>query len=574
MDTNLQSTSPVMPATAPASTPVVANPVVPATTGLSDAVNFSAKPLTLGAAPAAQTAPTLDPAPPTSIPAGSDLISTENATLLPKLNIGIPGVSTPPQPMAATPIVPESSEEKPAPENTLDFSFPKSDAKPDTETAATPETLKPLPMKPAEISIDTSKPAPSPTSQSDAGYADLAKKVDEINGAAPKPIIPGQKPIDVIKQDVQAQQAPKLEVPKPKSSPTGAFPYKIEELLDMVVQKNASDLHISQGYPAYLRIDGDLQPVSKDIIDEKTAQDLIYPLMEDEKHEILEVNREVDFAYAYGKAARFRINAYYERKKVAAAMRLIPTEIRTMEELGLPQIYHEIIKLPQGLVLVTGPTGSGKSTTLAAMIDEINKTRPVHIVTIEDPIEYIYSPDKALIDQREMHEDTHSWEIALRSVLRQDPDVVLVGEMRDFETIQAALTVAETGHLVFATLHTNSASQSIDRVIDVFPEYQQSQVRLQLSNVVEAVIAQRLVPIIGGGRRAVNEIMLATPAVRNLIREGKSEQIDNTIRTGIDVGMLTLEQSLVKLVREGKLTVEDAQQHTTKPDEVVRLIKG
>jgi twitching motility protein PilT len=278
-------------------------------------------------------------------------------------------------------------------------------------------------------------------------------------------------------------------------------------------------------------------------------------------------------SYAFKDVARFRINAYYERGKPAAAFRLIPSRIRSIEELKLPGVFHQFAKLPQGFVLVTGPTGSGKSTTLAAILQEVNNSRPCHIITIEDPIEYMYPRGVALVDQREMHEDTHSWEIALRSALRQDPDVVLVGEMRDYETISSAITLAETGHLVFATLHTNNAAQTIDRIIDVFPEHQQEQVRTQLSNIVEAVVAQRLVPIQGGGRRAANEILLVTPAVRNLIREGKTHQIDNVIRTSMDMGMKSLEHSLVDLVREGLITVEQAETYAVHPEEIVRLLK-
>ncbi|MBN2100320.1 type IV pilus twitching motility protein PilT [Candidatus Dojkabacteria bacterium] len=347
----------------------------------------------------------------------------------------------------------------------------------------------------------------------------------------------------------------------------------MDQLLQTIVDKDSSDLHITVGYPPMMRIDGLLTPIVQEIITEEDAMNLIAPLLPENKRELLEVNREVDLSYAYKDVARFRVNAYYERDNPAAALRLIPSRIRSIEELKLPGVYHQFVNLPQGLVLVTGPTGHGKSTTLAAIIQEINTTLPKHIITIEDPIEYIYPPSKALIDQREMHEDTHSWEIALRSAMRQDPDVVLVGEMRDFETIASAITLAETGHLVFATLHTNNAAQTIDRVVDVFPEHQQAQVRTQLSNILEAVISQRLIPIIGGGRRAVSEVLLATPAVRSLIREGKSHQIDNVIRTSVDVGMKSLEHSLVDLVREGVITMEDAEAFAVHPEEVVRLLK-
>ncbi|WKZ31584.1 MAG: type IV pilus twitching motility protein PilT [Candidatus Dojkabacteria bacterium] len=348
----------------------------------------------------------------------------------------------------------------------------------------------------------------------------------------------------------------------------------MEQLLDLVFERDASDLHITVDYPVMLRIDGSLVEVNPAIVTEQQAQDLILSILPEQKKELLEVNREVDLAHSHKTNARFRINAYYQQQSLAAAFRLIPNEIRSIDDLKLPQIYHQIAKLRQGLVLVTGPTGSGKSTTLAAILNEINNTRPDHIITIEDPIEYVFPKAKAMVDQRELHDDTHSWEIALKSALRQDPDVMLVGEMRDFETISSAITLAETGHLVFATLHTNSAAQTVDRIIDVFPEHQQSQVRSQLSNVIEAVVAQRLIPVDKGGRTAVSEIMIATPAVRNLIREAKTHQLDNVIRTSADIGMISLEHSLVKLVRDGIITMERAQENAVHPEEVIRLMKG
>jgi len=348
---------------------------------------------------------------------------------------------------------------------------------------------------------------------------------------------------------------------------------KMADLLELTIQNDASDLHITVGYPVYLRIDGKLRKLGSEIIEPKRAKELIYEILDNEKKELLEVNKEVDLSYSHGDKARFRVNAYHEKGNLAAAFRLIPTKIRSIEELFLPKILHEFTKLSQGLVLVVGPTGHGKSTSLAAMIQEINVRDHRHILTVEDPIEYIYKPAQCLVDQRELHQDTHSWEIALRNILRQDPDVILVGEMRDFDTIAATITAAETGHLVFATLHTNSASQSIDRIIDVFPEHQQSQIRMQLANVIEAVVSQRLIPVIGGGRRVACEIMIGTAAVRNAIREDKTYQIDNIIQTSADVGMITLERSLVELVREGKITLENAQNNTTKPEEVLRLVK-
>ncbi len=349
--------------------------------------------------------------------------------------------------------------------------------------------------------------------------------------------------------------------------------YSIHELLQMVIDRDSSDLHIKVGYPAQLRIDGSLQSIGSDIIDEKYAEELVYALLDDAKRDKLEVNREIDFAYAYEDRGRFRVNAFYQRKSLSMALRLIPSRIKSMDELNLPGIYSSLTRLNQGFVLVTGPTGSGKSTTLASMIQDINIRRACHILTIEDPIEYVYPTGKAIVSQREVGDDTHGWDIAMRSALREDPDVILVGEMRDYETIASAITLAETGHLVFATLHTNSASQTVERIIDVFPESQQNQVRTQLSNILEAVIAQRLVPVNGGGRKAVSEIMLANPAIRNLIREGKTHQIDNVIRTSADIGMISIEHSLVQMVRDGQITMENAQKFAVKPEEVIRLLK-
>ncbi|KKP43184.1 MAG: twitching motility protein, twitching motility protein PilT [candidate division WS6 bacterium GW2011_GWC1_33_20] len=351
---------------------------------------------------------------------------------------------------------------------------------------------------------------------------------------------------------------------------------KIDELLRYAIEHEASDLHISVGYPPIVRIDGELKEISDSIITAKDAEDFVLPLLSDEKKELLQVNKEIDFAYFYNKdlTGRFRINAFYTMKNLAAAFRLIPTRIRTIDELLLPQLYHQFSQLKQGLILVTGPTGHGKSTTLAAILEEVNTTRFSHIITIEDPIEYVFEGKKALIEQREMNDDTHSWSIALRSALRQDPDVILVGEMRDYETIASAITLAETGHLVFATLHTNNAAQTVDRIIDVFPNNQQAQIRLQLSNILEAIVAQRLIPLDKGGRRAVSEIMVASPAIRNMIREAKTHQIDNVIRTSSDIGMVSLEKSLVGLIREGVISVQRAQEYAVFPEEVLRLLKS
>lgn len=347
----------------------------------------------------------------------------------------------------------------------------------------------------------------------------------------------------------------------------------IFDLLHTVVQYNASDLHLIVGSPPTVRIDGKLVAVQGwQPLTAETAQQLVIPLLVDKQREVFASNRELDFSYQFEQYGRFRVNVYYQKGGVSAALRLIPNTIRTFEELKLPSIFHNFINLRQGLILVTGPTGHGKSTTLAATIDAINSSRADHILTIEDPIEYLFTPKQSIISQRELESDTFSWEMALRSALREDPDVVLVGEMRDYETIAAAITVAETGHLVFATLHTNSAAQTVDRIIDVFPEHQQGQIRMQLSNVLQGVVAQRLLPAIGGGRLPVVEVMLASPAIANIIREGKTHQLDNVIRTSSELGMMTLEKHLSMRIDAGEISMEVAQSYAFRPQELERLV--
>ncbi|MFH0943159.1 MAG: type IV pilus twitching motility protein PilT [Candidatus Beckwithbacteria bacterium] len=348
----------------------------------------------------------------------------------------------------------------------------------------------------------------------------------------------------------------------------------IKELLKKTIEAQASDLHLTVGSPPHLRIDGELKPVDKEILTESKAKDLIFPLLTPQQKDKFLVNKELDFSVAFGELGRFRVNVYFQQGSMAAALRLISDKIRSIEELNLPKICLEVAELKQGLVLVTGPTGHGKSTSLAAIINQINQNRADHILTIEDPIEYIYKPIKSIISQREMHGDTHSWTVALRSALREDPDVVLVGEMRDYETIAAALTVAETGHLVLATLHTNSAAQTVDRIVDVFPEHQQGQIRIQLSSTLSVVMAQRLVPAIGGGRVAATEVLLGTNAVKTSIREGKSHLLNNVIQTSGDVGMHSLEQDLAKQIIAGKIDFKTAQEYCLDPNSLLRLIKS
>lgn len=347
---------------------------------------------------------------------------------------------------------------------------------------------------------------------------------------------------------------------------------RIQDLLQLTIDRNASDLHLVVGYPPTLRIDGELVPVDKSVLDNEAVGKLVAPLLSEEQIKLLDSNRELDLSYGYG-IGRFRINVYYQKGAMAAALRLIPLKIRTIEDLSLPTIAHNFVNLKQGFILVTGPTGHGKSTTIASIIEEINLKVGGHILTIEDPIEYVYSAAKGVVSQREIGGDTFSWTNALRSALREDPNVVLVGEMRDYETIAAALTIAETGHLVFATLHTNSAAQTMDRIIDVFPENQQTQVALQLSNVLEAVISQRLIPSVGGGRVPGTEVLVATPAVKSIVRDKKSHLLDNVIQTSADMGMMTMDMSLANLVAKGKVTYETAVQYAANPEYLRVLVK-
>ncbi len=350
---------------------------------------------------------------------------------------------------------------------------------------------------------------------------------------------------------------------------------RIEVLLEEVVKRRASDLHLQVGLPPMLRLDGELIPIAGyNPLDEAAVESLVFAILDQDQRQILTKDKEFDFSFAFGTLGRFRVNAFHERGNVAAALRLIPNEIKTIAELGLPNVVLNFANYPRGLVLVTGPTGSGKSTTLAALVDKVNTERAQHIITIEDPIEFTHKSKKSVVVQREVHYDTYSFSAALRSSLRQDPDVVLIGEMRDLETISAAITIAETGHLVFATLHTDSAAQSIDRMVDVFPPHQQPQVRAQLSNILMAVVSQRLVPTIGGGRVAAAEIMVANPAVRNIIREGKSHQLDAIIQTGADQGMQTMDRTLVNLVQAGTITYDHAREFAVDLVEFERLMRG
>lgn len=350
---------------------------------------------------------------------------------------------------------------------------------------------------------------------------------------------------------------------------------RIELLLEEVVKKKASDLHLQVGLTPMLRVDGSLVPVSgSDILTEAVVESLLFAILDDDQKQILLKDKEFDFSFAFGDMGRFRVNAFHERGNLAAALRLIPNEILTTDQLGLPDVVSKFADYPRGLVLITGPTGSGKSTTLASLVDKINTEKAVHIITIEDPVEFTHKSKKSVLVQREVHYDTFSFSAALRSSLRQDPDVVLIGEMRDLETIASAITIAETGHLVFATLHTNSAAQSIDRMIDVFPPHQQPQIRSQLSNILMGICSQRLIPSIGGGRVVAAEVLIATPAVRNIIREGKTHQLDAVIQTGAEYGMQTMDKTLVSMIHAGTISYDEARNYAVDIEELDRLMRG
>jgi twitching motility protein PilT len=345
------------------------------------------------------------------------------------------------------------------------------------------------------------------------------------------------------------------------------------EVLLEVIRRNASDLHLTTGSPPMVREKGKLSPLDYPPLTSQTVREIIYSILSNDQRQRLETDWQIDFAYSIPGRARFRVNAFVQRASLGAAFRLIPQEIPALEDLGLPPVLRDFTTKPRGFVLVTGPTGSGKSTSLAAMLDVINEERHEHIMTIEDPIEFLHKHKNCIVNQRELGADAQSFALALKAALRQDPDVILVGEMRDLETISTALTAAETGHLVFATLHTQDTAQTIDRVVDVFPPSQQQQVRVQLSVALQGIVTQQLLPTADGlGRCCATEVLVPTPAVRNLIREGKTHQIYSALQTGASHGMQTMDTSLADLVRKNKITRELAESRSSTPEELRRLM--
>lgn len=348
---------------------------------------------------------------------------------------------------------------------------------------------------------------------------------------------------------------------------------RINPWLEVLWEQRGTDLLLAGGSPPRLRVDGDLQPLGVESLTGTEIGEIVAALLTSEQRAVLDEQKDVDFSLTWEDRARLRGSAFYQREELAVALRMIPAEIPSFDELGLPPVAEWVARLPRGLVLLTGPTGSGKSTTLASMIDRINSTRAVHVLTIEDPIEYLHSHNRSAVNQREIGVDSPSFERALRSALREDPDVLLVGEMRDLESIQLVLTMAETGHLVFSTLHTNDAAQAVDRIIDVFPAHRQDQIRVQLAGSLSAVIAQRLVPKIGGGMVAAFEVLVANHPVRNLIREGKTNQLLNVMTTNQQEGMGTLEANLADLVQANVVTFDDALSISSHPKELERLLR-
>ncbi len=348
----------------------------------------------------------------------------------------------------------------------------------------------------------------------------------------------------------------------------------IDEVLRMAHERKASDVHITSGLPPMIRLDGEVVALPYEKMSDDITKRIIYDILNDDDLKKFEQTHELDFGYSVKGLSRFRVNVYMQRNSVSAALRLIPNRIPSFEELRLPPIIRDLAKRSSGLVLVTGPTGSGKSTTIASMIDDINESRHSHIITIEDPIEYLHKHKNCMVNQREMHSDTFSFHNSLRAVLREDPDIILVGELRDLETIEAALTLAETGHLVFGTLHTRNAPSTMDRIIDVFPADQQDQIKVLLANTIEGVVSQQLLPKLGGGRVAALEIMVGIPAIKNLIREGKTHQMYSVIETSSNVGMQTMDRSLAELVRQGMVSYEECMMRSVDKETFARLAKN
>lgn len=487
----------------------------------------------------------------------------------------IPDINNIAAPSAMPPM--SSAGAAPAPANdATSFTIPKNDGATSSTAGAPAMPADPAGVKMSDIPEPKIMPEAKPAGEAPKSTAPAPKTMTATAKVVTKEDKSGRVSDGLekkIEEDV-AREAAKVmsEEIRHEESVNGLT---IEPLLEECIRHNASDLHLQVGLPPILRVDGVLRPLTTyPVLDDMTVQQLVFSTLDANQKMILTKDKEFDYSFAYGDLGRFRVNAFYEKGNMAAAFRLIPNVIKTIDELGLPGVVATFADHPNGLVLVTGPTGSGKSTTLAALVDKINTERADHIITIEDPIEFTHQSKRSVVAQREVHYDTYSFAAALRSILREDPDVVLIGEMRDLETIQAAITVAETGHLVFATLHTNSAAQSIDRMIDVFPAHQQPQIRAQLANILVGICSQRLVPSIDGSRVVVTEIMVTNSAVRSIIREGKTHQLDMTIQTGMSQGMQTMDRELAKLVRSGVIAYDVGREYAVDQTEFDRLARG
>ncbi|MGE3193525.1 MAG: type IV pilus twitching motility protein PilT [Microbacteriaceae bacterium] len=510
-------------------------------------------PVGVPATPAPTMAPPVMPAPPSAPPAATSTFAPPAAPAAAPAAPSVPGLIMPEDLMAMTPppaAPPANLAAMPAPQMAApQMAAPQAPA-PQASAAQVPAAVPPAAMAPPAMPAPPAPPAPA------VGSPALA--------AAPAP---GAMPAAGSVPPVTATELAVAAAPIANGD--------ILSALEQVLFTGASDLHVTANSMPMLRVDGRLRPVPGAGMwsqDEVTAA--VRGLMTEEQQETFDKTHELDFAYAIPGGTRFRVNSYQQRGATGAAFRIISTTIRSLEELNVPDVVAQFATLPRGLVLVTGPTGSGKSTTLAALIDLVNRTRFDHIVTVEDPIEYVHSNKRSLINQREVGSDTHSFSAALKHVLRQDPDVILVGEMRDLETISVALTAAETGHLVFATLHTQDAAQTIDRIIDVYPSHQQDQIRTQLAATLQGVVSQTLVPRASGkGRVIATEVLITTPAISNLIREGKAHQITSSMQAGRALGMHTMDQHLADLVNEGEITREAAFDKAHDPDSLERLIR-
>lgn len=492
----------------------------------------------------------------------------------PPLNTPVPQSayeSAPPPPMPGA-SAPQASGAEPA---------PQSQAVPPTSSPAAAQAppMAPPQMAPPQMTTPAasfSKPEMPSAAAFTAPAASLRPKVESPVSSVPSSATPfGTLPPEVLNtsEPLEADIDPSGRIDTGSTQHANADPRLISALQD-VVRLIASDLHVTSNSTPMLRVDGALQPVPDSTVwDREQVSDALMSLLTPAQAATFEENLELDFAFAVSEGARFRVNYYRQRDAIGGAFRLIPTEIKPLEQLGIPDTVSRFAELARGLVLVTGPTGSGKSTTLAALVDLVNRTRTDHIVTVEDPIEFMHGNKKSLINQREVGSDTHSFAAALKHVLRQDPDVILIGELRDLETISVALTAAETGHLVFATLHTQNAASTIDRVIDVFPPHQQEQVRAQLASTLQGVVCQTLVKMASGkGRVVATEVMVATPAIANLIREGKTYQIPTALQAGRDLGMYSMDQHLAELVDRGKITHAAAMEKAQDLEGLKRLI--